>query len=53
MALHLERQGIRVDLVLCSTAARARQTLDLVAPALGKKPIMGDPDRAVFGLRPT
>lgn len=27
--------GIRVDLVLCSTALRARQTYDIVAPALG------------------
>jgi phosphohistidine phosphatase len=32
---HLERVGVRPDLVLCSSAVRARQTLDAVLPALG------------------
>ena len=37
MAANIKRHRIRVDLVLCSSAVRTRQTLDLVAPALGKK----------------
>jgi phosphohistidine phosphatase len=32
---YMENHGIRADLVLCSTALRARQTYDIVAPALG------------------
>jgi phosphohistidine phosphatase len=35
MADHIRDQGIRPALVLCSPAKRARQTLELVAPALG------------------
>lgn len=35
MAGHIRREGIRPGLVLCSTAARARQTLEIIAPALG------------------
>jgi phosphohistidine phosphatase len=31
----MAKHGIRVDLVLCSTALRARQTYDIVASALG------------------
>jgi len=31
---HLREEGVRPDLVLCSTAVRARQTLELVRPAL-------------------
>ncbi len=31
----LAENGIRADLVLCSSALRARQTYDIVAPALG------------------
>jgi phosphohistidine phosphatase len=38
MASHLEDQRISVRLVLCSSAVRARQTLDLVMPALGGSP---------------
>ena len=37
MASHIKQHRIRVDLVLCSSAARTRQTLDLITPALGKK----------------
>ena len=37
MASHIKRHRIRVDLVLCSSAVRAHQTMDLVAPPLGKK----------------
>jgi phosphohistidine phosphatase len=35
MAAHLRREGIAPELVLCSSARRARETLDGVAPALG------------------
>ena len=34
MREHLREEGIRPDLVLCSTAVRASQTLELVRPAL-------------------
>jgi phosphohistidine phosphatase len=46
IAAHLVAQKIAPDLVLCSTAARAWQTLDLIAPALrpGKVII----DRALY-----
>lgn len=33
---HMAESDIDVDLVLCSTALRARQTYDIVAPALGE-----------------
>jgi phosphohistidine phosphatase len=33
---HMKSRGIHADLVLCSTALRARQTYDIVAPALGE-----------------
>ena len=35
MAEHIGRQGVAPAVVLCSTAKRARQTLELIAPALG------------------
>ena len=35
IAKHLARLGIQAELVLCSTAERTRQTLELVRPALG------------------
>ena len=35
MAVYLEANGIRPDLVLCSSALRARQTLDRVASSIG------------------
>jgi len=34
MEEHLREEEVRPDLVLCSTAVRARQTLELVRPAL-------------------
>jgi phosphohistidine phosphatase len=34
VAKHLRRLGLDPELVLCSSAARARETLDLVRPAL-------------------
>src|SRR5438105_1351672 len=35
IARHIWREGIQPALVLCSSARRARQTLDLIAPAIG------------------
>lgn len=35
VAAHMARRRIGVDLVLCSSATRARQTLERVIPALG------------------
>ncbi len=35
IAEHLRRQEIEFELVLCSSAARTRQTLELLRPALG------------------
>jgi phosphohistidine phosphatase len=35
IAEHIRRSGIEPELVLCSTAARTRETLALVEPALG------------------
>jgi phosphohistidine phosphatase len=36
LAVYLRDQGIRPDLVLCSPAARAIETLELVRPGLGE-----------------
>ena len=36
MASHIAREGIGIDLVLCSSATRARQTLEFVLPSLGE-----------------
>jgi phosphohistidine phosphatase len=38
LAAHIAKHGIAVDLVLCSSAVRARQTLELVGPSLGGTP---------------
>ena len=35
IAEHLSRQSVTADLVLCSSAQRARETLERIAPALG------------------
>ena len=37
IAAYMERQGIAPDLVLCSTARRARETLDLISRHRGDK----------------
>jgi phosphohistidine phosphatase len=39
IARHLRQQGIEPELVLCSSARRARETLDRVEPALGKSTV--------------
>jgi phosphohistidine phosphatase len=40
VASYMEQTQIAVDLVLCSSAVRARQTLEIVAPALGREPVI-------------
>jgi phosphohistidine phosphatase len=35
LAAHLHREGIKPELLLCSSARRARETLEGIAPALG------------------
>jgi phosphohistidine phosphatase len=35
LARHLKREGIEPELVLCSSALRARETLEGISPALG------------------
>jgi phosphohistidine phosphatase len=47
MAEHISRAELRPALVLCSPARRTRETLDLVAPALGDVPIRIEP--ALYG----
>ena len=39
LAVRLKEKPIEVDLVLCSTARRTRETLELIRPALGKADI--------------
>ena len=39
----LEDRGLACDLVLCSTALRTRQTLDIVLPALGAPEVRFEP----------
>src|SRR4051812_10631728 len=39
MARHLRREGIEPELVLCSTARRARETLERIEPALGRRAV--------------
>jgi len=36
LATHLDEQGVRPDVVLCSSAVRTVQTLELVRPGLGE-----------------
>ena len=40
LARHLSGLGIEAGLVLCSSAVRARQTLDLLKPSLGGTPVL-------------
>ena len=44
MARHIRDEGIAPELVLCSTAARARQTLERIEPALGTRSTSVEPD---------
>jgi phosphohistidine phosphatase len=43
LAEWIEERGLGCDLVLCSTATRARQTLDIVLPALGNPVVRYEP----------
>ena len=42
MAKHFREAGIRPEVVLCSPAKRSRETLKLLAPALGDAPVTLD-----------
>ena len=44
MERHIRDEGVRPDVVLCSTAARTRQTFDLVAPALEGSAVEFEPE---------
>ena len=44
IARQLHDRGIEPELVLCSTARRARETLDRIAPALGTPDVAIEPD---------
>jgi len=44
IARHLREQGIEPELVLCSTARRARETLDRIEPALGTSTVRVEED---------
>jgi phosphohistidine phosphatase len=43
IARHMREQGIDPDLVLCSTARRARETLERIEPALGTRRVAVEP----------
>jgi len=47
LARHCAEAGVRPAVVLCSTARRARRTLELVAPGLGSAPRIVH-DRAIY-----
>lgn len=47
IAKHMRAQGIEPDLVLCSPARRARETLERIEPALGRGAVEVDP--ALYG----
>lgn len=44
IARHLSEQGINPELVLCSTARRARETLDRIQPGLGSPAVLFERD---------
>ena len=47
MCGHLRSEGIAPDLILCSTAVRARETLARIEPALGEPPVKVE--RGLYG----
>lgn len=51
IAEHLDREGIRPALVLCSSSLRTRQTLELVAAALPDVPVTVEDDLYGAGER--
>ncbi len=50
LAHHLTKTHLMVDLVLCSTARRTRETLELLRPALGEAEISFEKD--LYGAGP-
>jgi len=52
MAAYIERASIRPELVLCSPALRARQTLEHVVTALGEPEVVTDPELYTFDAEP-
>ncbi|MGH2945214.1 MAG: phosphohistidine phosphatase SixA [Solirubrobacteraceae bacterium] len=44
IARHLREQGIEPQLVLCSPARRARETLEPIEPALGRRAVRVEPE---------
>ena len=44
LAEHLAKDPLEVDLVLCSTASRTRETLELILPALGRVDVSFEED---------
>jgi phosphohistidine phosphatase len=50
IAEHLRRLGIEPELVLCSTAVRTRETLDLVRPALPNSKLTLEQDLYAAGI---
>jgi phosphohistidine phosphatase len=50
MAAHLREQGIAPELVLCSTALRARETFEGIEPALGTPVVRFEPE--LYGAGP-
>ena len=52
MARYLATEGIRPELVLCSPALRARQTLELVRSSLGDPEVSIEPELYTFDPEP-
>jgi phosphohistidine phosphatase len=44
IAKHLRRLGLEPELILCSSAARTRETLELLRPALGASEVIVEED---------
>jgi phosphohistidine phosphatase len=44
IARHLDENDVEVELVLCSTARRARETLERIQPALGRASVRYEPE---------
>lgn len=50
IAEHLRRLGVEPEVVLCSSAARTRETLELVRPAVGSATVMVE--AVLYGASP-
>jgi phosphohistidine phosphatase len=51
MAKHIRAEGIAPELVLCSTARRARDTLERIEPALGRRSVKVERELYGAGVR--